>query len=168
MPKASLSAVIFERLTGSRLELLPLFQEADDSRAEIDTYLEAGEVLVARHGEDIIGHIQLISRGLDFEIKSIAVIEKERGRGIGTALVNAAIQEALSANARRILVATATADIGNLRFYQRLGFRMDRIERDAFSVERGYLATTDGIAIRDRVWFVLDAKAISDPVVNNL
>jgi hypothetical protein len=51
-------------------------------------------------------------------------------------------------------VATAAADIANLRFYQRLGFRMRSIERDAFTVARGYDpdAKVDGIKLRDRVW----------------
>jgi hypothetical protein len=39
-----------------------------------------------------------------------------------------------------------------------LGFCMDRVERDAFSVERGYLsAEVDGIPVRDRVWLSMDA-----------
>jgi hypothetical protein len=53
-----------------------------------------------------------------------------------------------------MIVATAAADIENLCFYQRLGFRMRSIERDAFTPERGYPAGTlvDGIELRDRVW----------------
>ena len=55
----------------------------------------------------------------------------------------------------RLLVATAAADIGNLRFYQLQGFRMLRIERDAFGVATGYPdgIVIDGVALRDRVWF---------------
>ena len=53
-----------------------------------------------------------------------------------------------------ILVATAAADIGNLRFYQRQGFRMRSVERDAFTPATGYPPGTliDGIELRDRVW----------------
>jgi hypothetical protein len=53
-----------------------------------------------------------------------------------------------------VLVATAAADIGNLRFYQRQGFRMRSIERDAFTAKTGYPADIDidGITLRDRVW----------------
>ena len=57
-------------------------------------------------------------------------------------------------------VATATADIANLRFYQRLGFRMDHVERDAFTIDRGYRSLhVDRIPVRDRVWFSIDAAA---------
>ena len=86
------------------------------------------------------------------------MIDEEQGRGIGAALVRAALNRAFSAGASRVLVATATADIDNLRFYQSLGFRMDRVERDAFSVDRGYpRLEVDGIAVRDRVWFSINA-----------
>ena len=53
-----------------------------------------------------------------------------------------------------MLVATGAADVGNLRFYQRLGFRMLRIERDAFTPATGYPdgIEVDGIPLRDRVW----------------
>ena len=53
-----------------------------------------------------------------------------------------------------VLVATAAADIGNLRFYQRQGFRMRWIERDAFTPATGYSPdiVIDGIKLRDRVW----------------
>ena len=58
---------------GPRDNLRPLFELAEDSAAELDSYIDAG----------------------------------------------------------RVLVATAAADIGNLRFYQRQGFRMRSVERDA-------------------------------------
>jgi GNAT superfamily N-acetyltransferase len=149
---------IIERFSGTRSSLLNLFAEADDSAVEIGKYLEAGEVFVARCGEEVIGHVQTIATGQTWEIKSVAVIERERGYGIGTALIRTALTNAWSAGAPRVLVATATADIANLRFYQRLGFRLDRVERDAFTVDRGYpVLEINGIRLRDRVWLSIDA-----------
>ena len=60
----------------------------------------------------------------------------------------------------RVLVATATADIGNLRFYQQRGFRMERIKRDVFGADRSYPAgpETDGIPVRDRVWLSISTS----------
>jgi ribosomal protein S18 acetylase RimI-like enzyme len=149
-------AITVEPFFGPRSDLALLFREADDSLSEINSYKELGEVLVTRHDGQIVGHLQLISRGVEWEIKSLAVLERYRGRRMGTALVRAAIRRAFSAGAAELRVSTATADISNLRFYQRLGFRMDRIERDVFTEDRGYSpAEVDGIPVRDRVWFWL-------------
>jgi ribosomal protein S18 acetylase RimI-like enzyme len=133
---------------------MPLFREADDSAAEIQGYMEQGEVLVARHEQALAGHLQLISDAGRHEIKSLAVIERARGHGIGAALVRAGCGRALAAGADRVVVSTAAAGIENLRFYQRLGFRMDRIVRDYFNEQRGYPADlrVDGIPLRDQVW----------------
>lgn len=53
-----------------------------------------------------------------------------------------------------MVVATAAADTGNLRFYQRLGFRLISVERDAFTDETGYPGNLviEGIPLLDRVW----------------
>ncbi|GGM67919.1 hypothetical protein ACFFX1_46670 [Dactylosporangium sucinum] len=55
---------------------------------------------------------------------------------------------------RTLRVATGAADVGNLRFYQRQGFRMRSIERDVFTPANGYPEgiLVDGIELRDRVW----------------
>jgi ribosomal protein S18 acetylase RimI-like enzyme len=133
--------------------------QADDSSMAIDSYIALGEVFVARRAGRIVGHIQLLARGADWEIKSIAVIEAERARGVGGALVGDALHRAFSEGAGRVRVGTATADLANLRFYQRLGFRAHRVERDAFTPSRGYRnLKVDGIPIRDRVWLTLDGR----------
>jgi hypothetical protein len=57
-----------------------------------------------------------------------------------------------------VLVATGAADTDNLRFYQRLSFRMLSIERDAFTPAEGYPPSIhiDGIELRDRVWLTIE------------
>jgi ribosomal protein S18 acetylase RimI-like enzyme len=146
--------VTIEAYRGSRIDLLPLFSRADDSAAAIRLYLNRGDVLVARIARRIVGHVQLVAAGAEWEITSVAVLERHERQGIGAALVRAARDRAFAAGATQVLVAAATADVGSLRFYQRLGFRMDRVERDVFTAERGYPALeVDGIPVRDRVWF---------------
>lgn len=70
------------------------------------------------------------------------------------ALVETAISRAEVDGVETMVVATAAADIGNLRFYQRCGFRFSAIERDAFGPDSGYPEpiVIDGIPLRDRVW----------------
>lgn len=142
--------------TGPREALRHLFELAEDSAEQLDGYLRLGRVLVALEDGSPVGHLQLIESDplVDVELKSLAVVEHRRHSGIGRALVERALAESRAAGARRMLVSTAAADVGNLRFYQRLGFRMLRIERDAFTAAQGYPPglALGGIPLRDQVW----------------
>ena len=142
---------------GDREALRPLFELAEDSQRELDAYIRAGDVLVAVEGEERVGHLQLVGD----EIKNMAVVEAHRGHGVGRALVVAAIELARREHVAVLRVATGAADTGNLRFYQRLGFRMRSIERDAFTPAHGYPPgiEVDGIELRDRVWLDLRLDA---------
>jgi GNAT superfamily N-acetyltransferase len=140
---------------GARSDLRSLFELAEDSPTELDSYLHDGRVLVARSGDDLLGHLQLVEtdRPGRVEIKNMAVLEAVRGRGIGARLVRAALDLAAAAGADEMVVATGAADVGNLRFYQRQGFRFRSVERDAFGPATGYPPgiVADGIPLRDRV-----------------
>ena len=141
--------------TGDRGQLRPLFELAEDSPAQLDAYLGEGTVLVASCDGDLVGHLQLVTtKPGTLEIKNMAVRPSHQRSGVGTALVAAALDAARAEPDAVVQVATAAADAGNLRFYQRLGFRMREVERDAFTEATGYPAgiEVDGIALRDRVW----------------
>lgn len=141
---------------GSRAALRPLFEEAEDSAVQLDAYIELGRVLVAREGDGIVGHLQLIetSDPKVVEVKSLAVSPEHQRAGIGRALLAAAIQRCEDEGRVRIVLSTATADVGNLAFYQRMGFRFESIERDAFTSATGYPdpIDIDGVELRDRIW----------------
>ena len=138
--------------------LRALLGDAEDSRAQLDAYLHDGEVLVARLGGAVVGHLQLVDDA--GEIKNVAVEPSHRGRGIGRALIDRAIEVARGRGRSTLVVATAAADTGNLRFYQRAGFRLRRVERDAFAPASGYPdgVDVDGIMLRDRIWLDLDLR----------
>jgi GNAT superfamily N-acetyltransferase len=141
---------------GDRQGLRALFEEAEDSSAQLDAYLGDGRVLVTRLDGEPVAHLQLVDAGPgEVELKNMAVLDRLRGRGIGRHLVEEAIATSRAGGLHRMVVATAAADIGNLRFYQRCGFRFSRVERDAFVPETGYPdeILIDGIPLRDRVWF---------------
>lgn len=144
----------------SRRELWELFALAEESPAVIEELIDQGRVLVAILDDEVVGCLQLLDPDTEGEIELaiLAVVEEQQGRGIGTALVERAIAEARSEGLRTIRVGTSSADINNLRFYQRRGFRMLSIERDAFTPADGYPEgmETDGLLLRDRVWLTLD------------
>jgi GNAT superfamily N-acetyltransferase len=156
MPARSDDDVRIEPYGGPRDSLRPLFELAEDSAAELDSYIDAGRILVAVSDGEVVGHLQLTGTGdpRQAEIKNMAVREDRQGQGIGRLLIQAAVDLAAAGSVTTILVATAAADIGNLRFYQRQGFRMRSVERDAFTPATGYPPglRIDGIELRDRVW----------------
>ena len=149
------AAITIREHTGSRAELRRLFELAEDSAQELDTYIDDGRVLIAVVNEQTIGHLQISETDDPFEaeIKNMAVDEAHQGAGVGRALVVAAVELARAEGRSTLSVATAAADVGSLRFYQRLGFRMRSVERDAFTPATGYDEglQVDGVELRDRV-----------------
>ncbi len=149
--------ITIEEYAGSHREVEWSFRLAEDSDQQLASYIDLGRVWVARTSDgEIVGHLQAVARDESrWEVVNTAVAEHERGRGIGRALLDRAVDEARSAGVARVILATATADIGNLRFYQRCGFRMTRIVPDAFGAYQGYPPgiEVDGIPMLDQVWF---------------
>ena len=151
--------VTIEEYAGPHRDLAWSFREAEDSERLLDAYIDLGRVWVAVTADgETVGHLQAVPRdGRVWEVTNTAVLESQRGRGVGRALLARAVDEARAAGMNRVVLATATADIGNLRFYQRCGFRMSRVVQDAFRPAQGYPVglQVDGIPLRDQVWFEL-------------
>jgi GNAT superfamily N-acetyltransferase len=150
-------AVSIEEYAGSHRDLEWSFREAEDSEPLLASYIDLGRLWVARTANgEAVGHLQAVPReGGLWEVTNTAVAEARRGLGIGRALLERALDEARSAGVGRVILATATADVGNLRFYQRCGFRMTHVVPDAFDEHHGYPPgiVVDGIPMQDQVWF---------------
>ncbi len=156
---ATHTRLAIEEYIGARATLRPSFELAEDSAVELDSYLHLGRVLVARIDGNVVAHLQIVDADAgEAELKSLAVRTDLQGRGIGTRLVEAARALLVGEGVRRFTVSTAAASAENLRFYQRRGFRMCAIERDAFSSANGYPdgIVIDGIPMRDRVWLDME------------
>jgi GNAT superfamily N-acetyltransferase len=152
------TTVSIEEHAGDRMALLPSFRLADDAEARIAAYLPLGRVWVARDAGTLVGHAQAVPHGEGvWEVTNIAVAEHRHGHGIGRALLARVADEARAAGIARIELATAAADTGAVRFYQRCGYRMLRVVRDAFVPATGYPEEQliDGIPLRDQIWFDL-------------
>jgi len=67
------------------------------------------------------------------EIVELAIAEAWQGRGLGRRFIDWLIGEAKRRRRRALVVGTRNASIGNIAFYQRCGFRMDRVRRDYFT-----------------------------------
>jgi ribosomal protein S18 acetylase RimI-like enzyme len=139
---------------------MPLLLLADDSETQVRSYYQKGSLFVLRAIDgSVIGMTLVIpERDADVELKAVAVAPELHGRGVGRRMLALVLAELRSAGVRRVIVGTASCGIGQLAFYQKAGFRLWKIERDFFSVERGYREgiQENGIPLRDMVWMDQD------------
>ena len=84
------------------------------------------ETLVAVRGRDRLGFLVLVTRGSTAWIEAIAVLEPERGLGVGMRLMQAAVRAARRHGVRRVSLTTAQANVEALELFLRCGFRIER------------------------------------------
>jgi len=83
-----------------------------------------GRVLLARWGEEIVGMVMLELQGKgQCELLKFGVKEAYRGRGIGTALMEAALQAARDTGQKKAVLTSNHQLREALRLYERVGFK---------------------------------------------
>jgi ribosomal protein S18 acetylase RimI-like enzyme len=92
--------------------------------------------------------------GGDCEVVTINAFPK--GAGAGTALIEAVAAAARDAGCRRVWLITTNDNLRALRFYQRRGFRLAALHRDALDRSRELKPSIpeiglDGIPLRDEL-----------------
>ena len=144
----------------------------EGERAAIDAFLHEQDAdLVARQGElvdarrqprlvatidgRLVGVLTYVPG--DGAVEALTVHAVGQGRGIGTALL-AGLRERARANGwRRIWLITTNDNVDALRFYQRRGFRLVRVDAGAVDRSRATLKPSipaigdHGIPIRDEL-----------------
>ena len=108
---------------------------------------------VSEKGE-IIGLITCRIYGGEMEILSLDSLSERRG--IGTALLDEAVLAARKAGCLRVMLVTTNDNLYALRFYQKRGFDMVRLIRNAVDAARNIkpeipLTGMDGIPIRHEI-----------------
>lgn len=145
----------------ARERFLPLLLLADESEQQVRSYLQRGDLYVYSRRDDasaVAGIILAIAADETvIELKVVAVEPRSQGQGIGKRMLAAVLDELRARGFRQVIVGTANAAIGQLAYYQKAGFRLQRIERDFFSPDRGYpqMMVDNGIRLRDMVWMEL-------------
>ena len=86
------------------------------------------------------------------EIVELGVAESLQGQGVGRELVTWLFDEALRRGKRAMEVGTGNASIGNIAFYQKVGFRMHHVRQDYFWYQRPP-RVENGIEVRDLLVF---------------
>ncbi|MDQ6421703.1 GNAT family N-acetyltransferase [Paenibacillus sp. LHD-117] len=130
---------------------------ADPSREMIDDYIARGRCYVAYLHDDAIGQFVLIAtHPKTYEIVNIAVHENHQGKGFGTKLVLAAIDEARNLGARTIEIGTGNSSLPQLALYQKCGFRIAGIDHDFFVRHYEEAIVENGIPCKDMIRLKLD------------
>jgi len=137
---------------GSREPFLPLLLEADESEPAVRSYLEEGELFAILSDGVVAGEMLVLRDGEEMEIKSIAVAEDLRGRGIGRGAIELLAERAAASGVGRLIVGTADAAPGTHRFYLRSGFRYAGVRRGFFEAYPEPVLE-DGLVVRDMVLF---------------
>lgn len=125
--------ISFKSLTKGENIPFDLLLLADPSMDLIAEYLEKSEVFAAVIQKEIIGAIVLYPLTQDsVEIKNVAVKPDFQGKGIGSFLLEQAIQIAKKAAYKKVIIGTANSSVGQLYLYQKLGFELADIKKDFF------------------------------------
>lgn len=123
---------------GDRTTLLPLFRLADESDSQIESYYQLGTVLAAFDGTSVVGLALVFDDVGHTELVSLAVLPERQGQGLGTRLIEAAIDHCRANAMGRLIVGTGAWETDNIDFYLRRGFRIFNVNRGFFSPEKGY------------------------------
>ena len=113
----------------SRFKIDPRFNESDHQRLYkiwVERSLNhqiADEVFLYAGAESIMGFVTIKIKDLSAEIGLIAVAETQRGLGIGTKLISAVNQYALSHHCKQINVATQLENSYACKFYENCDFK---------------------------------------------
>ena len=143
---------------------------ADSAWVERHVAEQWGSVVVVAHGAtyrpaELPGFVAeaegemvgLLTYHIDGDACEIVTLDSQReGQGIGTALIKAAEGAARQAGCRRLWLITTNDNTQALRFYQKRGFCLVAVRRDAVAASRAIkpeipMIGNDGIPIRDEI-----------------
>lgn len=105
---------------------------------------EIGQIFVARQAGQVVGTVSLLFTVSTYEggwacwLEDLVVLDDSRGAGVGSRLVEAAIEYARQQGFSRITLLTDQDNAGAIRLYERHGFR-----RSSMTPLRLRLATVD-------------------------
>ncbi len=115
---------------------------------------EQVEGFVVEENNEWIGLLTFIVKDNELEVTSLDSLRE--GQGIGSTLINKALEEARSKNCRRVFLITTNDNLNALGFYQRRGFELARIYRGAVNETRKLkpnvpLIGENNIPLRDEI-----------------
>jgi ribosomal protein S18 acetylase RimI-like enzyme len=121
-------AALLELLFTQEADFVPDRQKQERGLRLILEAPQVGEIFVARDGEAVVGMVSLLftvstaAGGPVCWLEDLIVAPSHRGGGLGSRLLQTAIEYARARGFARITLLTDKANAGALRFYERHGF----------------------------------------------
>ncbi|QNL49306.1 GNAT family N-acetyltransferase [Olivibacter sp. SDN3] len=136
-----------------------LFLLADPSMKAINEYLPGSACYLAFNGggETVGGAIVRKAHHGYYELMNIAVYEKFQKQGWGIKLLTAIVQKVQQLGGKKLELGTGTFGY-QLKFYQKVGFRVTGIEKDFFLKKYKEPIIEDGLQHSDMLRLSLDLE----------
>jgi ribosomal protein S18 acetylase RimI-like enzyme len=126
--------ITFDKFDKDNKLLYEFLLLADPSKELVDEYLKQSDIYIARQNDETLGVVVLFPLTIEtVEIKNVAVKPELQGQGIGSFLIENAVQVALLNRQKSICIGTANSSVGQLYLYQKLGFEITDIKRHFFT-----------------------------------
>jgi ribosomal protein S18 acetylase RimI-like enzyme len=116
----------------------------DPDRPFLDRF-GADNVLVAAACEEVVGYlilgpwVALESAAHVAEVHGLAVTPERQGEGIAARLLAAAIERCRRECVRRLVLRVLSTNPGAIRLYERHGFEVEGVQREAFLLDGAYI-----------------------------
>ena len=153
-----MTPLIRERTSADRAAVAPFLERWHSLRVARRGTLEEPlrhPALIAEEDGRLLGVLTYVVDGTQCEVLTLHA--DERGRGVGTALLEAVRERAAAAGCERLWLVTTNDNVDALRFYQRRGFRLAALRAGAVDQSRARLKPEipevgdHGIPLRDEL-----------------
>ena len=115
-------------------QLLNILLLADPDPKQVAKYIDDSDIFTITVGQQILGvlAVQTIDERA-IELKNVAVLPVYRQRGLASYAISNLFERYHQLGYSQMRVGTANSSIDNLRFYQKLGFRLNNIVPNYFA-----------------------------------
>lgn len=130
---------------------------ADPSKDNVDNYIFQSQIYMAALAGETIGCYALFQLDYDtFEIKNIAVAPAWQSKGIGTKLLCDAMEKVKSQGSKKLVIGTGNSSVGQLRLYQKVGFRITEVRKDFFTRNYSEPILENGVPCVDMIVLTME------------
>lgn len=142
----------YSKYTGNkRDQYMRLFLIGDEDESKVREYINQSCLFLAEQSNTAVAVAIVVptSDGNVGELKNIAVDAKAQGQGIGSKMIAYVFEQARD-RYNTILVGTGDADVQNILFYLKNGFRFSGIKKDFFDEYKEQIIS-NGVVLKDMV-----------------